>query len=236
MDFEIRDLSVHYGVIKALDNIHMFVKKGEIVSLIGANGAGKSTLLKAITGLVKPSCGSILYKNLDLIKMRTENIVKAGVSMVPEGRRVFPALTVKENLELGAYVIKDKKLEKEIFSQVISIFPRLKERINQLAGTLSGGEQQMLAIGRALMSNPDLLLLDEPSMGLSPKITKEIFMLIKDINASKGISIILVEQNAHMAIDVSKRVYVLENGKIILEGLSSELKNNPSVKKAYLGG
>lgn len=236
MFFEIKELNVYYGLIKALENINLTLNEGEIVSLIGANGAGKSTLLKAITGLVKPDKGNIFFENNDLTKTKPEKIVKLGISMVPEGRRVFPDLTVKENLELGAYCISDKKLENQIYEQVLITFPRLKERLKQSAGTLSGGEQQMLAIGRALMSNPKILLLDEPSMGLSPKITKEIFMLIRDINKSKGISIILVEQNAHMAMEISKKVFVIENGSIKIEGTPKELKGNPLVLKAYLGG
>jgi len=236
MFFEIKELTVYYGLIKALDDINLCLSEGDIVSLIGANGAGKSTLLKTITGLVKAAKGDIIFKNNNLTKVKPERIVKSGIAMVPEGRRVFPDLTVKENLELGAYTLTDKKLENQIFEQVITIFPRLKERIKQPAGTLSGGEQQMLAIGRALMSNPKLLLLDEPSMGLSPKITKEIFMLIKDINLNKGISIILVEQNAHMAMEIAKKVYVIENGTVKIEGTPNELKSNPLVLKAYLGG
>lgn len=236
MFFSADKLTVYYGLIKALDTVSIILNDGEIVSLIGENGAGKSTLLKTITGLIKPSTGSIKMFDNEITKLRAEKIVKLGISMVPEGRRVFPELTVKENLSLGAYTINNKSLEDKIYNNVLSFFPRLKERLKQPAGTLSGGEQQMLAIGRALMSNPKILLLDEPSMGLSPKITKEIFSLITDINKNKGISIILVEQNAHMAMEIANRVYVLEYGKIFVEGKPSELKNDPIVLKAYLGG
>lgn len=233
--FEVKNLSVSYGLIKALDNISLHLEKGEIIALIGANGAGKSTLLKTISGLVKPISGSIKFENVEITYLRPEKILKLGIAMVPEGRRVFPELTVKENLELGAYTITKKEVKERLFNEVLTIFPRLNERLSQHAGTLSGGEQQMLAIGRALMSNPKLLLLDEPSMGLSPKVTKEIFSLITKINKNNGISIILVEQNAHLALNMSNRVYVLENGKIFLEGTPSELKDNPIILKAYLG-
>lgn len=236
MYFETTKLNVNYGVIKALTDINIELKQGEIISLIGANGAGKSTLLKTITGILKPISGSIFFKNLDITKLKAEKILKLGIAMVPEGRRVFPDLTVKENLELGGYVQSNNKIKTETYQMILDIFPRLNERLKQLAGTLSGGEQQMLAIGRALMSSPEILLLDEPSMGLSPKITKEIFKLIKDINENNRISIILVEQNAHMAMSVSNRIYVLENGKVTLEGKPEDLKNNSTIVKAYLGG
>ncbi len=235
MFLEIKDLTVYYGILKAIDSVSLHLREGEILSLIGANGAGKSTLLKTITGLIKPNKGTIFFNGKQIDKIKPEKIVKLGISMVPEGRRIFPALTVKENLELGAYSLKNSTVEKEILNQVLETFPRLKERFHQHGGTLSGGEQQMLAIGRALMSNPQLLLLDEPSMGLSPKITKEIFLLIKEIN-NKGISIILVEQNANLAMQIANRVYVLENGKIHAEGTPETLKNDPVVLKAYLGG
>ncbi len=235
MFLEIKDLTVYYGILKAIDSVSLHLREGEILSLIGANGAGKSTLLKTITGLIKPNKGTIFFNGKQIDKIKPEKIVKLGISMVPEGRRIFPALTVKENLELGAYSLKNSTVEKEILNQVLETFPRLKERFHQHGGTLSGGEQQMLAIGRALMSNPQVLLLDEPSMGLSPKITKEIFLLIKEIN-NKGISIILVEQNANLAMQIANRVYVLENGKIHAEGTPETLKNDPVVLKAYLGG
>ncbi|MCX7991557.1 MAG: ABC transporter ATP-binding protein [Proteobacteria bacterium] len=233
--FEIVNISVNYGVIKALTNISVKISEGEIISIIGANGAGKSTLLKSITGIAKVNDGNILFQSQDITNKPPEEIVKKGIAMVPEGRRVFSTLTVKENLELGAYFIKDKKIIKENYELVLRTFPRIEERLSQPAGTLSGGEQQMLAIGRALMSNPKLLLLDEPSMGLSPKITSEIFQLIEKINKERGISIIMVEQNALMALKTSKRGYVIENGKIVLEGSSGELLQNPQIIKAYLG-
>ncbi len=231
----IRDLEVHYGVIKAIDKVSLTIEKGQILSVIGANGAGKTTLLKTITGIIKPLKGTIEFEGVSIEGLKPEKIVKHGITMVPEGRRVFPHLSVKENLELGAYAINNSRLEAELFDLVLSTFPRLGERIKQLAGTLSGGEQQMLAIGRALMSNPKLLLLDEPSMGLSPIITKEIFLLIDSINREKGISMILVEQNAHIAIEHSHIASVLENGRIVLTGTSAEMKNNPRVIEAYLG-
>ncbi len=233
--FETENISVSYGVIKALNEISIKVYEGEIISIIGANGAGKSTLLKAITGIAKVVEGNIFFQSTNITNKQPEEIVKRGIAMVPEGRRVFQTLSVKENLELGAYFIKDKKLVRENFELVLKTFPRIEERLFQPAGTLSGGEQQMLAIGRALMSNPKLLLLDEPSMGLSPKITSEIFNLIEKINETKGISIIMVEQNAIMALKTSKRGYVIENGKIIMTGDSKEILKNPEIIKAYLG-
>lgn len=234
--FEIKDLEVSYGAIKAIQNISMYVNEGEIVSLIGANGAGKSTLLKTICGFIKPLKGKIYYKGKNLLKLTTDLIVKSGITMVPEGRRIFPNLSVKENLEIGGFSIKNKDTHDEILNFVLNLFPRLKERLNQYAGTLSGGEQQMLAIGRALMSNPKVLLLDEPSMGLSPKITGEIFELIRNINKEKNITIILVEQNAKLALEYSSKAYVLETGKIVLSGESEIIKQDPQIIKAYLGG
>jgi len=231
----ITDLQVHYGAIKVIDEISLTIEKGQILSVIGANGAGKTTLLNAITGIVKPQKGKIEFEGIRIDGMKPERIVKCGITMVPEGRRVFPHLSVKENLELGAYTINDSRLKVELFHLVLSTFPRLSERINQLAGTLSGGEQQMLAIGRALMGNPKLLLLDEPSMGLSPIITKEIFSLIDSINRERGISMILVEQNAHIAIQHSHITSVLENGRIVMTGISTEIHNNQRVIEAYLG-
>lgn len=233
--FETVNISVNYGVIKALNKISIKLYHGEIVSIIGANGAGKSTLLKSITGIAKVTEGKIFFQSQEITNYPPEELVKKGVALVPEGRRVFFTLTVKENLELGAYFIKDKKIIKDNFDLVLKTFPRLEERLSQPAGTLSGGEQQMLAIGRAMMSNPQLLLLDEPSMGLSPKITSEIFNLIEKINKDKKISIIMVEQNALMALKISKRGYVIENGSIVIEGDSKELLQNPQVIKAYLG-
>jgi branched-chain amino acid transport system ATP-binding protein len=232
---EIRNLSVNYGAIRALDDVAMHVDEGEIVSVIGANGAGKSTLLKSICGLTKPVSGKVEWEGVNIEGMRPDRVVRLGITMVPEGRRVFPDLSVKENLELGGYVLPNGALKKGLFDLVLLTFPRLKERLRQHAGTLSGGEQQMLAMGRALMGNPSLLLLDEPSMGLSPIITREIFALIRLINDKKGISIILVEQNAHMALEHSRRTYVLENGRITMEGASQEIKSNRNVIEAYLG-
>ncbi|MCX8023452.1 MAG: ABC transporter ATP-binding protein [Syntrophorhabdaceae bacterium] len=232
---EVENLTVGYNTIKALHGVTLCIKKGEIISVIGANGAGKSTLLKTIAGVKKPISGTIKMDGQEIQGMRPDLIVKSGIAMVPEGRRIFPDLTVEENLELGAYPLSDRHLKKTIFHLVLHTFPRLKERLKQHGGTLSGGEQQMLAIGRALMGNPRLLLLDEPSMGLSPIITKEIFSLIKYINRERHISIILVEQNAHMALEISRRAYVLENGAITIEGESSSIKKNPKVIDAYLG-
>ncbi len=228
-------LTVHYGVIRALDNVSFGLEEGEILSIIGANGAGKSTLLKTIMGIIRPVTGAITFDGRRIEGTRTDSIVRLGITMVPEGRRIFPNLTVKDNLDLGGYSLNDKALKKELFRLIISTFPRLRERMEQHAGTLSGGEQQMLAIGRALMAHPKLLLLDEPSMGLSPIITREIFTLISTINRERGISMVLVEQNAHMALEHSHRTYVLENGRITTQGASSEIKHDKRVIEAYLG-
>lgn len=233
--FETKNLSIRYGLIQSLKDVSIKVSKGEIISIIGANGAGKSTLLKAITGIIKPEKGQIFFQSKEITNKTPERIVREGIALVPEGRRVFSSLSVKENLELGAYSISDKNIISKNLDLVLNTFPRLGERLNQPAGTLSGGEQQMLAIGRALMSNPKLLLLDEPSMGLSPKITVEIFNLIKTINSENHISMIMVEQNALMALKTSNRGYVLENGVISIEGNSSELISNPKIIAAYLG-
>jgi len=231
----IDNLTVNYGVIRALNAVSLYIKRGEIISVIGANGAGKSTLLKTITGIVKPTSGIIVMSGQEIQGLRPDRVVRSGIAMVPEGRRIFPDLTVEENLEIGAYALSDRPIKKSLFHLVLETFPRLKERLKQHAGTLSGGEQQMLAIGRALMGNPKLLLLDEPSMGLSPIITKEIFTLISFINREKAISIILVEQNAYLALEHSNRSYVLENGIIIMEGDSSSIKKHTKVIEAYLG-
>lgn len=232
---KIEGMTVNYGAIRALDNVVLEVMPGEILSVIGANGAGKSTLLKTITGIIKPVSGTITFDGTTINGLRPDRIVRLGITMVPEGRRVFPDLSVKENLELGGYAISDHGLKEELFNLIMTTFPRIKERLKQHAGTLSGGEQQMLAMGRALMGNPKLLLLDEPSMGLSPIITREIFSLIRLINKEKGISMVLVEQNAHMALQHSERTYVLENGRVTMHGPSLEIKANPSVVEAYLG-
>lgn len=235
MLLNITGVTVFYGVIKALNNIAIEVNPGEIVSVIGANGAGKTTLLKTISGLLRPRTGNIVFENQEINGLKPEKIVKCGITMVPEGRRVFPDLSVKENLELGGYSLNDRHLKKGLYDLILATFPRLRERLKQHAGTLSGGEQQMLAMGRALMANPKLLLLDEPSMGLSPIITREIFALIQLINKEKHISMILVEQNAHMALEHSRRTYVLENGEIVMEGDSSVIKHDPRIIEAYLG-
>ncbi len=235
MLMRVEKLSVAYGPVKALDEVSIDVDIGEIVSIIGANGAGKSTLLKTVSGILKPLSGSIMFKERDITRQRPDRIVKQGICMVPEGRRIFPDLTVKENLELGGHAVQGRALKRALWSTVLDTFPRMKERLAQHAGTLSGGEQQMLALGRALMGNPEVLLLDEPSMGLSPLITQEIFSFIRTINVEKHISIVLVEQNAHMALDYSHRAYVLETGRIVMEGPSPEVKCNPAVVDAYLG-
>jgi branched-chain amino acid transport system ATP-binding protein len=234
MFLEVDDLNVYYGAIHALQGISFHIEEGEIVTLIGANGAGKSTTLRTVSGLIRPRRGSIKFKGQDITMTPAENIVRLGLSHVPEGRKIFAPLTVRENLEMGAFTRNDKAEIQTSMDQVFSSFPRLKERINQLGGTLSGGEQQMLATGRGLMSRPSLLLLDEPSMGLSPLLVEEIFRIIKQIN-SQGTSILLVEQNASMALSIANRAYVLETGRIVLSGLAKELAENPQVKSAYLG-
>lgn len=231
---KISGLKAWYGSINALKGIDLEVKKGEIVTLIGANGAGKSTTLKCISGLLKQVEGEIIFEDKNIVGVPAHKIVELGICQVPEGRRIFGNLTVRENLLMGAYTVKDRKIIDEKMERVFSIFPRLKERINQLGGTLSGGEQQMLAIGRALMSEPKLLLLDEPSLGLAPFLVVEIFKIIQEIN-KQGTTILLVEQNAHMALQIAHRGYVLETGRIVLSGTSQELYANEEVKKAYLG-
>jgi len=231
---KIRDLKVHYGGIRALQGITLDVPKGKIVSLIGANGAGKSTTLRGIVGMLENIEGSILYDGKEIISERTISIVKSGIVMVPEGRKVFVNLTVDENLTMGAYAVRNKKVIEEDRQRVFDLFPRLKERVWQPAGTLSGGEQQMLAVGRALMSRPKLMMMDEPSLGLAPLIVKDIFNIIKEIN-SQGVTVLLVEQNAKAALELSDFAYVLETGRIKLEGKGMDLLNNEEVKKAYLG-
>lgn len=235
MLLEVSDLNVYYGAIHALKGVSLTVDAGEIVTLIGANGAGKSTTLKSISGLLKCKSGSISFSGSDITAVPAHKIVGLGVSQVPEGRRVFANLTVRENLEMGAYRRSDKIGITKDMQKVFELFPRLEERHKQLAGTLSGGEQQMLAIGRGLMSQPKLMLLDEPSMGLAPLLVKEIFGIIREIN-KLGTTILLVEQNAHMALSVANRAYVLETGTIVLSGPAKELAEDPEVKKAYLGG
>jgi len=232
---EVKEIDVYYGAIHALKKLSISVEQGSIVTLIGANGAGKTTTLRTISGLLRPRSGSIIYNNQDITHVPPEKIVGLGVCHVPEGRRVFPSMTVMENLEMGAYLRKDKKQIAKDLETVFTRFPRLKERQKQLAGTLSGGEQQMLAIGRALMASPQLLLMDEPSMGLAPLLVKEIFEIIKDIN-KRGTTILLVEQNANMALSIADKAYVIETGEIVLQGTAQELMNSEQVKKAYLGG
>lgn len=232
---KIDNLYVNYGVIEALHGISIEIKEKEIVALIGSNGAGKTTTLHTVSGLIHPSKGHIYLYDQDLTKIKADKIVKLGLAQVPERRRVFAEQTVEENLSLGAYTRKDKEAIKTDLAKVFSSFPRLKERRHQLAGTLSGGEQQMLAIGRALMAKPKILLLDEPSMGLSPLLVKEIFRIIKEIN-QMGTTILLVEQNAKLALAIADRAYVLETGNIVLSSTGQELLASEAVKKAYLGG
>jgi branched-chain amino acid transport system ATP-binding protein len=233
---EVRNLHVCYGVISALQGISISVKAGSIVTLIGANGAGKSTTLRAISGLVKPRGGEILLNGQSISGRPAHQIVKLGLSHVPEGRMVFANLTVHENLMMGAYLQKDRQAIQQELELVFATFPRLKERAKQVAGTLSGGEQQMLAIGRALMSKPKFLMMDEPSLGIAPLLVKAIFEKIVEINRSHGITILLVEQNANLALEISHYGYVLETGRIILENESASLRADPKVRSAYLGG
>lgn len=230
----VENLSVRYGMIQAVRDVSFQVNQGEIVSLIGANGAGKTTILRTISGLIRPSEGNITFEGRTIEKEAPQKIVASGLSQVPEGRHVFSGLTVQENLEMGAFLRKDSGV-KEDYEQVFAKFPVLKERKNQDAATLSGGEQQMLAMGRALMSKPKLLLLDEPSMGLAPIFIREIFSIIQEIK-QQGTTVLLIEQNANMALSIADRGYVLETGKIVLEGTGTELLSSESVKKAYLGG
>lgn len=230
----VKNLSVSYGAIEAVKDISFTVNDGEIVSLIGANGAGKTTTLHTITGLVPAKSGSVMYNGVDLLKTHNNKIVTLGMAHIPEGRHVFTRMSVEENLEMGAFSLKDQSDLKKDLDMVYGLFPRLKERRNQKAGTLSGGEQQMLAMGRALMSHPKTILMDEPSMGLSPKLVKEIFSIIRKLH-EQGITILLVEQNAKMALSIADRAYVLETGRITMEGDAKELLNNEQVRKAYLG-
>lgn len=232
---EIENLHVSYGAIKALHGVNLKVPKGSIVTLIGANGAGKSTTLRAISGLVKVAEGAVRYEGRDISRVPANKIVASGLCHVPEGRMIFSNLTVRENLKMGAYLQHDRAWVASQTDYVFSLFPRLKERENQAAGTLSGGEQQMLAIGRALLSRPKFLMLDEPSLGIAPLLVKAIFERIVEINRDHGLTILLVEQNANLALEVSHYGYVLETGKVILEGPAAELKANPEVQAAYLG-
>lgn len=231
---KIRNLHTHYGAIHALKGIDLDIHKGEVVSLVGSNGAGKSTLVNTIIGVNKASQGSILYKDKDILSLPAYKMTQLGISISPEGREVFPELSVEENLRLGAYIVSDKNKIKEGYERVYELFPRLKERYKQQAGTLSGGEQQMLAVGRALMSNPELLLLDEPSLGLAPNFVIMIFDMIREIN-KQGVTILLIEQNANMALLNSDRAYVLENGIVSMSGDAKEILKDDRVRKAYLG-
>jgi branched-chain amino acid transport system ATP-binding protein len=230
----LRDLVVHYGVIRALSGISLDVPKGQIVALIGANGAGKSTTLRAISGLLRPTSGAIEFRGKSLVGLPSNQVVALGVAQSPEGRGIFLNLTVKENLELGAYLRRDREGIEADRERSYALFPILKERRDQVSGTLSGGEQQMLAVARALMSRPTLLLLDEPSLGLAPQVVDRIFQVIQEINEA-GVSLLLVEQNANMALQVSHRAYVLETGSIVMQGSGRELLQSPEVRKAYLG-
>ena len=231
---KLENVEVSYGAVHAIHGASMEVRDGESVSLIGANGAGKTTILRTITGLKKADSGSITYQDVELLKAEPSKIITFGMAHVPEGRHVFPRMTVEENLQMGGYTKKNQENLQEILKEVYEKFPRLKERRKQLAGTLSGGEQQMLAVGRALMGSPSIILMDEPSMGLSPLLVKEIFHIIKEVH-KQGITVLLVEQNAKMALAIADRAYVLETGKITLSGTGRELLNNEKVKKAYLG-
>lgn len=230
---KVENINVHYGVINAIKNVSFEVHKGEIVALIGANGAGKTSIMHAISGLIKTTNGQIHFLDQDITKMPAHKVISLGLAQVPEGRRIFAQLTVQENLEMGAYLRTDNRVIDDL-EKVYKRFPRLKERKKQLAGTLSGGEQQMLAMGRALMSKPKLLLLDEPSMGLSPILVNEIFDIIKEIN-EEGVTVLLVEQNANKALSIANRAYVLETGKITIFGDADDVANNPKVREAYLG-
>lgn len=230
---QVENLEVHYGVINAIKQVSFDVKQGEIVALIGANGAGKTSIMHAISGLTKNSGGTIQFMDYNITKTPAHKIISYGLAQVPEGRRIFSQLSVEDNLYMGAYLRTDSKIEDDL-QNIYKRFPRLKERRNQLAGTLSGGEQQMLAMGRALMSKPKLLLLDEPSMGLSPILVNEIFDIIKEINKD-GVTILLVEQNANKALSIANRAYVLETGRVTISGDAKEVANNPKVREAYLG-
>ncbi|MDR3457758.1 MAG: ABC transporter ATP-binding protein [Verrucomicrobiae bacterium] len=233
---EIKNLTVCYGAISALHGISLSVPAGSIVTLIGSNGAGKTTTLKAVSGLLKPKSGEIIYDGKNIAGLPPHAVVARGLSHVPEGRMIFANLSVRENLAMGAYLVRDKKMVRRELESVFAAFPRLQEREQQVAGTLSGGEQQMLAIGRALMSQPKFLMLDEPSLGLAPLLVKAIFEKIVEINRERGLTILLVEQNANRALEISNFGYVLETGKITLQGDSASLRQNPQVKSAYLGG
>ncbi len=230
----VENIQVYYGVINAIKGVSFEVNEGEVIALIGANGAGKTTILHTITGLVAPRSGRIMFEGHDLIKTPAHKIISLGMAHVPEGRRIFQQLTVYENLKLGAYTLRSKEKIEQNLSYIYAHFPRLQERRNQVAGTLSGGEQQMLAMGRALMSNPKILLMDEPSMGLSPLLVSEIFKIIREVSKD-GTTVLLVEQNAKKALSIADRAYVLETGKIVMHGKADQLANDPRIKAAYLG-
>jgi branched-chain amino acid transport system ATP-binding protein len=236
MYIELRNISVHYDKVQALDDVSLNLRKGEIIALIGANGAGKTSTLRAITGLTRPSAGEIWFDSRRIDKLEPPRIVELGISMVPEGRHVYPFMSVKENLLMGAYLRRDKKGIDQDLEKVFARFPRLKERLKQQAGSLSGGEQQMVAISRALMARPKLLLLDEPSLGLAPMVVRDIARVIIEINRDDGISIILVEQNSRMALKISNRAYALETGRVGLTGRSADLLHDDQVRQLYLGG
>lgn len=234
MMLEVKDIQVYYGMIQAIKGVSFHVDEGEVIALIGANGAGKTTILHTISGLLSPKSGNVFFEGQDITKIPGHKIVSMGMAHVPEGRRVFAQLSVLQNLKMGAYTRKDKQEIEQTLQSVFERFPRLEERQNQLAGTLSGGEQQMLAMGRALMSHPKIILMDEPSMGLSPIFVNEIFDIIQEVSKS-GTTVLLVEQNAKKALSIADRAYVLETGKIVLEGKASDLLKDDSIKKAYLG-
>ncbi len=230
---KIEHVDTYYGTVKCLMDVSLEVKKGEIVSLLGSNGAGKTTTIKTVLGLVRPKTGKVVFEGVEISKVKTPDIIKNGISVVPEGRRVFPKMTVRENLIMGAYFLNDKRELEKRMDKMFELFPRLHERINQLAGTLSGGEQQMLAVGRALMGKPRLLMLDEPSLGLAPILVEEVFEVIQKIRKS-GVTVLLVEQNAKKALEISDRGYVLQKGQIIFQGPSKELLDSKEIKEAYL--
>ncbi|HZC59562.1 MAG TPA: ABC transporter ATP-binding protein [Chthoniobacterales bacterium] len=236
MYFELKNINIHYDKVQALENVSIYLEKGEIVALIGANGAGKTSTLRAITALVKPSAGEIWFDGKRIDGLEAAAVVALGISMVPEGRHVYPYMSVKDNLLMGAYLRKDKSAIKQDLEGIYARFPRVKERLRQQAGSLSGGEQQMVVISRALMARPKLLLLDEPSLGLAPKIVRDIARAIVEINRDEGISVVLVEQNSRMALKISNRAYALETGRVALAGNSSDLLNDDHIRKLYLGG
>ena len=236
MYFELKNINIHYDKVQALENVSIYLEQGEIVALIGANGAGKTSTLRAITALVKPSAGEIWFDGKRIDGLEPAAVVALGISMVPEGRHVYPFMSVKDNLLMGAYLRKDKSAIKKDLEGIYARFPRVKERIRQQAGSLSGGEQQMVVISRALMARPKLLLMDEPSLGLAPKVVRDIARAIVEINRDEGISVVLVEQNSRMALKISNRAYALETGRIALAGNSSDLLNDDHIRKLYLGG